>query len=259
MSRFQFGYIIATVESRILKNDLLCRQIDAINEPIVIVNQFTEKAIKADQFKPNVTLVNSKTKGLSKSRNIALNLIDASHVMICDDDIQLVEENLEELRGTLAKSPLHSVYFTQLQKSTGPLWRATYESDAFVLKGLSFKTKRRIQRINSMEQILGLDILKQNRIQFNEKFGAGTPNYPLGEETLLSFDALRAGGTMQYLPLVSRIHPPFSSGMKTDWKSRRSTWAIYRRIFWPWGTLMFIAVSIKRSFLSNYSDHNRVL
>lgn len=259
MRQFQFGYIIATVESGILKNELFCRQIDAIIDPIVIVNQFTQNAIKEGQFNSNVTLVNSKTTGLSKSRNIALSLIDASHVMICDDDIQLEEGNLEELKRIIAKSPSHSVYFTQLQKSTGPLWRASYERDAFVLEGLSFATKRRIQRINSMEQILGLDLLKQNRIQFNEKFGAGTPNYPLGEETLLSYDALKAGGTMQYIPLVSRIHPPFSSGMKTDWRSQRSKWAVYRITFWPWGTLMFIAVLIKRSLLSNYPNHNRVL
>jgi len=259
MRTITFGYAVATVDGKLLENEVFVNQLNLASDAVVIVNQSDSFPIDSSLFSDHVKVINSPTKGLSISRNIALKSLQNDFVILCDDDIELNAANIERVKKVISEKPQVALYFTQLEKSDGDPWRMEYKSRPYSIKGLSFQSKRKIQKINSMEQILSLSYLKENNLWFNETFGAGSGVYPLGEETLMSYEILRSGGELQYIPLVTRIHPPFSSGMNTDWKSRRSVWAIYRKIFWPWGTLMFLSVLFKRLLLSNYTNHNRVL
>lgn len=243
-----FGYVVSTVESKLLENVGFTNQLAKINDPIVIVNQFQDRPLEASFLGQHVQVINSKTRGLSRSRNIALHAIEADFVMICDDDISLVTENVERIKKEIQKNPDAALYFTQLQKTTGELWRANYEKDAFSINSLSFNSKRRIQRINSMEQVYNLNFLKANQLVFNVDFGTGSGKFQLGEETLMSWSILKSGGTLQYLPIVARVHPPISSGSIFSAQNARAVLAAQWRVF---GLLSFITFSgfLLKSFL----------
>ena len=243
-----FGYAVSTMESKLLDNVDFMNQMSKIDDPIVIVNQFRDQPLDASALGHNVQVINSKSHGLSQSRNIALKAIDVDFVMICDDDISLVPANIERIKEEIQKNPDVALYFTQLLKTNGELWRANYEKDAFSINSLSFNSKRRIQRINSMEQVYNLNFLKTNQLIFNVDFGLGSGKFRLGEETLMSWSILKLGGTLQYLPIVARIHPPISSGSIFSAQNARAVLAAQWKVF---GLLSFITFSgfILKSFL----------
>ena len=165
--------------------------------------------------------------------------------MICDDDISLVPTNIERIKKEIQKNPDYAMYFTRLQKTTGELWRGNYENDAFSISSLNFSSKRRIQRINSMEQVYNLRFLQVNQIVFNVDFGAGSGKFQLGEETLMSWSILKAGGILQYLPIVARIHPPLSSGSIFSAQNAKAIFALHWKVFGLAGILTFAGYLLK--------------
>ena len=226
-----FGYAVSTVESKLLDNIDFMNQLAKIDDPIVIVNQFRDQPLDASALGQNVQVINSKSRGLSHSRNVALKAIDVDFVMICDDDISLVPANIERIKKEIQKSPDCALYFTRLQKTTGELWRKNYEDGPVSINGLSFKSRRRIQQINSMEQVYNLRFLHVNQLIFNVDFGAGSGKFQLGEETLMSWSILKAGGVLRYLPIVARIHPPLSSGSIFSVQNSKAVFAVQWKIF----------------------------
>jgi len=248
-----FGYAISTVESRLLNNLDFMKQLAQVDDPVVIVNQFRDQPLDASALGQNVQVINSKSRGLSESRNVALKAIDVDFVMICDDDISLVPANIERIKKEIQKNPDCALYFTRLQKTTGELWRGNYENDAFSITSLNFSSKRRIQRINSMEQVYNLRFLSANQLIFNVDFGAGSSKFQLGEETLMSWSILKAGGVLRYLPIVARIHPPLSSGSIFSVQHSKTVFAVQWKIFGLAGILTFSGF-LRKSLLRILSE-----
>lgn len=225
------GYAFATVEARILKNSPLVQQIQELTEPVVIVNQFHSSKIPPNFFKKNVTVINSTERGISRSRNLAFKHLNTSLAMICDDDIELRREGIEALKRAIVIRPQVALWVTQLATDQGKLWRHNYESATFSIQGNSFSQLRRIQRINSMEQVYNLDFMRENEIHFDSEFGAGSGKHIMGEETLVSATILQRGGEIRYVPVITRTHPPISSGQKFSPAHVRSVLATQRKIF----------------------------
>lgn len=234
-----FGYAVSTVESRLLKNVDFIAQLAKIKDPVVIVNQFQRQPLETSLFGENVQVINSDSRGLSQSRNIGLSTIDADFVMICDDDISLVLENITRVKEEIQKNPETALFFTQLRKTSGELWRKNYEANSFSISKESFSALRRIQRINSMEQVYNRRFLSANNLHFNTDFGAGSARFKLGEETLMTWSVLKSGGVLRYLPFVTRVHPPLSSGSVFSVKSARAVLAVQWKIFGLIGLLTF--------------------
>jgi glycosyltransferase involved in cell wall biosynthesis len=234
-----FGYAVSTVESKLLDNVDFMNQLAKINDPIVIVNQFRDQPLDASNLGQNVQVINTKSRGLSQSRNVALKALDVDFVMICDDDVSLVPANIERIKKEIQKDPDCALYFTRLQKKTGELWRENYENDAFSITSLNFNSKLRIQRINSMEQVYNLRFLRSNQLIFNVDFGAGSSKFQLGEETLMSWSILKAGGVLRYLPVVARVHPPLSSGSTFSAQNAKAVFAVQWKMFGLVGILTF--------------------
>lgn len=234
-----FGYAVSTVESKLLNNVDFMNQLAKIDDPIVIVNQFRDQPLDASTLGQNVQVINTKSRGLSQSRNVALKALDVDFVMICDDDVSLVPANIERIKKEIQKDPDCALYFTRLQKTTGQLWRENYENDAFSITSLNFNSKLRIQRINSMEQVYNLRFLRSNQLIFNVDFGAGSNKFQLGEETLMSWSILKAGGVLRYLPVVARVHPPLSSGSTFSAQNAKAVFAVQWKMFGLVGILTF--------------------
>lgn len=241
----RLGIVVSTTESRLMDNPLFVDQLRAVDLPVVIVNQFQSSALIPGTFPDHVRVVNSNTKGLSASRNLALDTLQAEFAMLCDDDIMLQEGCLDQLIPQLQSGV--AMYFTPLHTTEGQPWRRHYPEAPFSLRGLSFANRKRIQKINSMEQIVNRTFMRENQLRFNESFGAGSGNYPMGEETLLAFEFLKCGGQLHFLPIPTRIHPPVSSATHLNREKYRAIHAIHRRVFSPFGGLVFAAFYLKKT------------
>ena len=248
-SRMTLGFAVATMEAGLLNNEKFVRQISNLKGPVVVVNQYREKAVDSAMFGSHVKVLNVRERGLSLSRNLAMEALvamDADFVVVCDDDIHLIPEGIKEAHDLILKDGGQAaLYFTRLQKTTGELWRARYEKETFSLRGLSFESKRRLQTINSMEQIYSLAFLKEKGLQFNTDFGAGSGRFQMGEETLMSWSILAEGGTLTYLPVACRVHPPLCSGSKYSTALMRSIFAVHRKMFGVFGLVTFSVFFVK--------------
>lgn len=251
-SRMTLGFAVATMEAGLLNNEKFVCQISNLKGPVVVVNQYREKAMDSAMFGSHVKVLNVRDRGLSLSRNLAMNALaemDADFVVVCDDDIHLIPEGIQEAHDLIWQDGGQAaLYFTRLQKTTGEPWRARYEEETFSLRGLSFKSKRRLQTINSMEQIYSLRFLQMKGLSFNTDFGAGSGRYQMGEETLMSWSILAEGGTLTYLPVACRVHPPLCSGSTYSAALMRAIFAVHRKIFGLFGFVTFSVFFVKSVF-----------
>ena len=248
-SRINLGFAVATMEAGLLRNEKFVHQISNLKCPAVVVNQYREKAVDSEMFGSHVRVLNVRERGLSLSRNLAMDALvamDVDFVVVCDDDIHLIPEGIEEVHDLIRQDGGQAaLYFTRLQKTTGEPWRARYEEETFSLRGLSFESKRRLQTINSMEQIYSLAFLHNKGLQFNTDFGAGSGRYQMGEETLMSWSILAEGGTLTYLPVACRVHPPLCSGSTYSNALMRSIFAVHRKMFGVFGMITFSVFFVK--------------
>lgn len=240
----KLGLIVSTTNAQLMANQEFVEQLRTAAIPVVVVNQCQVERIPEDAFPPHVNVINSETKGLSMSRNIAFSLLPCEFAMLCDDDITLFPNALNELIPNLYSGP--ALFVTPLFTTEGNAWRANYPTKSYSLRGLSVSNRRRIQRINSMEQVISKEYLVKHRLHFDEGFGAGSGGFPMGEETLMAFDVLRTGGSIVYLPIPTRIHPPISTATQLTRSKYLAILAVHRRVYYPFGRFVFAAFYLKK-------------
>lgn len=148
---------------------------------ILVVNQTNKET--NEEFKLDgkvVRIINTKTRGLSKSRNIALHNAKGDICLLCDDDVTY----LSGYKSTIieAYSQIKSadviVFDTIMQNNESPIPRKKIKR---------IKKSPRHKNYGSVRITFKLESLKSNKIKFNEDFGAGS-KYRSGEESLLLRD-----------------------------------------------------------------------
>lgn len=165
----------------------------------VIINQCSENStenINIDGF--NIRWVNSKERGLGRSRNMALKNATADICILADDDLEYVP-NYEDI--ILKQFKLHP----------------SADIIAFQVEGIGNKYKKYHQkprdinylssmRISSVEIAFKLDKVKKSKTSFNDLFGAGA-KYNMGEESIFLIDCLRNGLKIKYVPVkIADLH-----------------------------------------------------
>jgi len=154
----------------------------------------------------DITIIESQTKGLSKSRNIALLNCKTEYALIADDDIEYITEGLEKVIKIIQnESPDFATFKIK-----------TYEGQP-EYKDYP-KEKKCIDEnyegwLSSIEILLNIDKIKTKRIKFDQRFGLGTL-LKKGEENILIYDLLTNGLKGIYYPIYIVKHPFESSGKK---------------------------------------------
>ena len=146
----------------------------------IIINQ----TIKNNVDIKNNNVITTCEKGLSKSRNMAINKAKEDIILLADDDV-VYQDNYEEI---LLKA-----------------WKKYKNADIVCFyvesRNAKRKTKKmvtgkvgyiRSMRIASFEISFKKKSIQENKLKFNEDFGAGTKNNR-GEEQIFLYDAIRKG------------------------------------------------------------------
>ena len=157
----------------------------------LIVNQCgidnVEEVTVSDSVK--IRILNSSTKGLSISRNIAISQSNADICLLCDDDEILSDTYNRDIIST----------FLQYQNYDVIVFKVDYPKKSFPVSRKKIGYISAL-KVSSVQIAFRRERLLSKNIYFNEKMGAGTGN-GAGEENKFLYDCLKAGLKILYVPI----------------------------------------------------------
>ena len=152
----------------------------------VIGNQADEFSYIEENINGNlIRMMTTKTRGISKNRNIALGLSTADYVLFADDDLIFDDDYKEKIENEFKTHP-------------------EAEAIKFNIHDLSEIRKISMKRIQKFEKatmgnmsssgscglVVKREVLIRNNITFHENFGSGTENY-CGEDTIFLMEMIK--------------------------------------------------------------------
>jgi len=207
--------IVATMQRRnldFLKGMFPHHAIDELQ--ILVVNQTDFEPITSGI--PNVRVINTPEKGLSKSRNLGLEQAKGKLCLLTDDDVVYEKDFLD----TVVKG-------FSLHKNAAAIKFRAKGLDGSYFKKYSNNPKSRLTDLDllaimSIELVYNIPLIKNHGKRFNTHFGLGT-DFPLGEEQLFLKELKETGLSVAYYPepIVSHLDQknsdniPFSVYWKT--------------------------------------------
>lgn len=162
----------------------------------VVVNQCDEDSIEnvvrrsvngSDQA---VKYVKTSERGLSRSRNMAIDEARGEICILCDNDV-VYEDNYEKLiLDEFEKRKDADIIVFYIKRKEKPV--PNYSS----AKKMGYLS---VLKIFSPEIAFRRESVKD--LRFNEDFGAGSGKYIMGEENIFLYDALKKKKNIYYVPV----------------------------------------------------------
>ncbi|HNT27664.1 MAG TPA: glycosyltransferase family 2 protein [bacterium] len=169
-----------------------------------------------------------RERGLSLSRNRALDNASGDICLLSDDDVRYRPDLADILSRAFEENPEADIITFQATDPDGrPL--KNYPRRATRLNILS------ASRVSSIEIAFRHSSVLKSDLRFDTLFGLGA-KYPIGEEYVFVTDALKRGLTVIHLPIPILTHPLESSGRKHDAKTTFARGAMLARVF-GWAAL----------------------
>lgn len=137
-----------------------------------------------------VRIISSADRGLTKSRNTAIDNSTADICLLCDDDEVFADGYEQKIISAYEQLPEADIIIFDIENH-----RAKWGSE---IKRLGYMD---IMRVSSWQISFRRKALNDKKIRFDENMGAGTPNGAEEEFKLLS-DCRRAGLKIYYYPAV---------------------------------------------------------
>lgn len=156
----------------------------------VIINQVKDITLE-DIAEGNNRLYSYQEKGLSKSRNRAIENSKADICVIADDDIRYEDDYEEIIKNGYEKYPDADII-------------AFYVNNVDINKRRPIRKEGKINliksmRIQSVQLTFKRESIVNNNINFNERFGTGAELY-MGEENVFLSNCLSKGLKIYYIP-----------------------------------------------------------
>lgn len=168
-------------ESNIQTDVIVVNQTDGDSEEVFFFENKKGRECKA-------TIINSTTRGLSRSRNIAIKkALGWKYGILCDDD-EMFEDDYED-KILKAYSECSADFISFIVKRTG-------KSHPELLSKMSFGM---VLKTSSVQITFNIPIIFEKGILFDEQMGAGTGNGS-GEEVQFMMQCRRASLKMYYYP-----------------------------------------------------------
>lgn len=177
---------------------------------ILVINQTSEdKILKSDY--PGVRVINSYDKGLTKSRNLALDNAIGELCVITDDDVIFNQDFEGVIVKTFNENKTAALISFRVQTPQGELFRK-YPSHR-----KSNLTTIDMLHIMSVEMVLNKKLVGDTR--FNENFGLGS-KFVMGEEAIFVNELRKKNKVIVIEPSVIVIHPQFTTDHKVTVKEK---------------------------------------
>lgn len=169
---------------------------------ILIINQSLTQVLNSDF--DLVRVINVPEKGLSKSRNKAIQNASAKLCLLADDDVIFAKDFDKKIILAFANLP-HADIITFNHQRIGDLRPHKKQNSSFL------HDKKSVWNVSSIEIVFKLDKIRKNNIFFDEHFGLGS-FFETAEEFLFLRSALLQKLKLYFNPEIIVSHPSFSSG-----------------------------------------------
>lgn len=171
---------------------------------ILIINQSENKILTSDFS--TVRVINSNEKGLSKSRNLAIQNAVKKICLIADDDLIYFDDFAKKILNEFSTNQKAQIItFNHIGTEKKVLEHSSK-------KGYLHSVKT-AYRVSSFEIVFKLDAIKNNSVFFDENFGLGSI-FEIAEEFLFLKKGIELNLKAYFSPFVIVHHPGVSSGKK---------------------------------------------
>lgn len=170
---------------------------------ILIINQTGYSPLESSY--ENIKIINSQDKGLSNSRNLALQNASKELLLISDDDIIFKEEFIDIILRGFNSIPSNVICF-QFEKNNKLAKNYPQEK---LLNINWFK----LLDTSSVEVVLKRETIINNNFQFDNKFGINAP-FIMGEEAIFLSDMKRKNVNIGFCPKTILSHNNLTTGNK---------------------------------------------
>ena len=184
----------------------------------VVVHQSPTARPEALLARPDVIYIAQEGRGLSRSRNAAIEAATGEHLFVLDDDVAFDPDAAARLAG-LAERHGADVACCYHRFTDGT---TTLRSHAPLTL-----TRSRIGSVTSIDLSFARRAIVDAGVRFDTDFGLGA-RYPSCEEAVFLGDCLSAGLRAVRFPVEVCTHPPESSG--TDFYSSPERALVRRRM-----------------------------
>lgn len=199
--------LIATIDEGIerTENVLLSPRRDV---KYIVSHQVTDERFREipEPLKREDVLVSQITgRGLCRNRNNSISKADGDVALLADDDVRFQPHYFENLKAAFLSDPhLHVACFRIATPEGEPDYK-DYSADAYLLNSESR------HYISTIEIAFRPDKIKAHGLQFDERFGLGSPLNSFGEEAVFIHDCIKAGLNVKYVPQDVIMHPVVST------------------------------------------------
>lgn len=201
----------------------------------MIINQTDNQKIIKEEY---IKMLNFNEKGLSKSRNRAIENATGDICIITDDDVKFKKDIFEEIRKVFIENPDIDIFTFKYDKHNKNL-NKNYREEAFIHDKFS------IAKVSSIEIAFRIRSIMENNIRFDEKFGLNS-RYLSGEENIFLKDALDKGLKIMYYPLIIADHPDETSTSTWSDKKIFSKGALFYRLYGNIAYILALGFGIKK-------------
>lgn len=165
-----------------------------IRSDAVVVNQCDINGREEFDFQGHKILwINTTQRGLSRSRNMAIQNARADICMLADDDLEYRENYPQTVLEAFAKNEESHIIGFQVAGIEGKFKDySAQEQDVGLMASM---------KMASVELAFRRESFLEKKIAFDELIGAGT-EFLMGEENALLFSCLRKGIKIHYVPAV---------------------------------------------------------
>ncbi len=166
-----------------------------ISSDAVIVNQCDRtnetklERVSLSGGTQKITYIETTERGLSKSRNMAIAHAEAEVCILCDNDVEYVEDYEKRICKAFDSHPNADIIVFYIKRKEKPIPNFPKEKRMGYLSVLKIFSPEIAFRKEAVSDI-----------QFNELFGAGA-KYIMGEENIFLYDCLRKKKKIIYLPV----------------------------------------------------------
>lgn len=174
---------------------------------ILIINQFENTTLSSGFL--TVRVINSTERGLSKSRNLALENANGKILMMTDDDVIFQNNFIEKVVAA----------YNKFENATVINFCAIKEKGAS-LKKYPVNSKQELNafevfNISSIEMTINKEKLNSAGVRFDENFGLGS-SFEMGEEAVFLFDLKYKEQQIAFEKQIIVKHEGLTSSNKID-------------------------------------------
>lgn len=171
----------------------------------IISHQYTEEKYKTTPIdlikRDDVIISQIQGKGVTKSRNNAIKISNAEISLFSDDDVKYTNEYFDKIIHYFNTDTSLDVALFKIKTPDGsPEYKDYPENEIRSIKKLPFS-------VGTIEIAFRTDRLKEAKVLFDERFGAGQPLIIGSDESIFILDCIKRKLNVCYFPEYIVEHP----------------------------------------------------